>query len=58
MRFWTANKWSENKKVELVVRGPEDEQSTYYSKIKKLQAAKTYDEVNDFVKNTKRKIFK
>ena len=46
------NKWSENKKNELV-KGPEDESIGY--KINKLQEATTYEAVDDIVKDIKNK---
>ena len=45
------NKWSENKKNELV---NEEEESTG-DNIKKIQDAKTYEEVDDIVKDIKNK---
>jgi topoisomerase IA-like protein len=45
------NKWSENKKNELVTG--EDESTT--DKIKKIQDATTYEEVDDIVKDIKNK---
>ena len=47
------NKWSENKKDELVTGETETESTR--DKIKKIQAATTYEEVDDIVKNIKNK---
>ncbi len=46
------NKWSENKKNELV-KGPEDDSTE--NNINKIMAATTYDEVDDIVKSIKNK---
>jgi topoisomerase IA-like protein len=47
------NKWSENKKNELVTGETETESTG--DKIKKIQAATTYEEVDDIVKDIKNK---
>ena len=47
------NKWSENKKDELVTG--ETEKDSTCDNIKKIQAATTYEEVDDIVKNIKNK---
>jgi hypothetical protein len=50
------NKWSENKNNELV-KGPEDEESNA-NRIRKIQAATTYEEVDNIVKDIKKKSLK